>query len=177
MSVNIYIQNASFTLSARDANHNVISKNFWIQVTRMIEWTDIAITFFTAVLAIVAIIQYKAYRLMSRPIIFASLRDNEEPPGIRVENAGNGIAWNGNVKVTALTSKIEYNYRFIRLYGRNRYEYPTEGQSKFPFDPERDKRVKINITYGDKEQGRKKYHWEAEFDLHKGWLTPKRDIK
>ena len=137
----------------------------------MIEWTDIIIAFFTGVLAVVAYFQYKVYRLMSRPIVFASLRDNKEPPGIRVENAGNGVAWNGNVKVTALTSKLKENYQFTRLYGRNRYEYPTGGQPKFPFDPKRDKRVKISITYGDEERGRENHYWEAEFDLHEEWLT------
>lgn len=142
-----------------------------------VEWTDILITVFTGIIAIFAYLSYKiykltyrAYRLMSRPIVFAWLRDGKEEPGIRVENAGKGVAWNGNVVVTTQTSKSETEYGFTRLYEQSRYEYPIEGQPKLLFDPTRDKKIKIKITYEDEEKGGEKYEWEGEFKLHKEWL-------
>lgn len=151
--------------------------SIWQWVIRTVDWTNIVIAIFTVVLAVVAILQayftrlsYKVYKLMSRPMVFARLWDRKEKLGIRVENAGNGVAWNGKVKVTALPSNRDVNYTFMRLYGRAVSENPTGDQPTISYNPE-DKRLKISIDYEDEERGGEKYHWEEEFDLPREWLT------
>ncbi len=143
----------------------------------MVEPTDVIIAIFTGVLATVAIIQayflklsYKAYRLMSRPVVFAYLRDARDIPGIRIENAGKGVAWNGKISVTALTSKSETMYDFTRLYEQSENIHPIVGQPKLQFDPERDKKIRIAISYEDEERRGNRYKWEGEFALHREWL-------
>lgn len=144
---------------------------------QMVESTDIMMAVLTATLALIAGIQayyiklsYRAYKLMSRPIVFAWLRDEKENPGIRVENAGKGAAWNGKITILALPSKTETEYGFTRLYEQSRYEYPIEGQRRLLFKSS-DKKLKIRIMYEDEEKNGEKYPWEGDFELPERWLS------
>ena len=144
----------------------------------MTEWSAVAIAAFTGVLAVIAMIQarflkltHDAYRLMSRPVVFAWPRDKTEAPGIRVENAGKGAAWNGDVVVTGNVSGNQTKYSFTRLYEQTRYEYPIEGQPQFSYDRTRDTRMKIEISYYDEDKRGRKYDWEGEFELPNAWLN------
>ena len=143
-------------------------------LTGVTDWVTAALTGVIAVLTYlnyrVFKLTYRAYRLMSRPIVFAWLRDGKEEPGIRVENAGKGAAWNGRITIKADTSKAQTRYDFTRLYEQSRYEYPIENQPRFMFDPSRDNRINIEITYDDEETGGKQYRWVTEFNLQREWL-------
>ncbi len=132
----------------------------------------------TAALALLAVIQayylfltFKVYRMAWRPMLFTSLRDKAEQPGIRIENPGNGVAWNGRVIIAAMESHIRTEFHFATLYPRSGAEYPEPGQRVPLFDSLRDRRLRIEIVYTDEERGGKTYHWHAESVLPVEWLN------
>ncbi|GEM_PF-4070597 len=142
------------------------------------EWATIMQGLGTIVLAFLAVIQayylfltYQVYRLTSRPTLYAWMRDKGEAPGLRLENAGNGVAWNCRVVVTAVESNAQVEFRFPILYPHGKADLPGPGQKLPLFDPLRDRRLHIEVIYADEERHRKTYHWEMETALPMEWLN------
>lgn len=143
-----------------------------------VEWSATVTAAATVVLAMLAGIQaaflrlsQKAYRLMSRPIVFAYLRDATDQPGIRVHNGGRGAAWNGRITITSFPSKATSAYEFTVIYERTEYRYPNPGQQLLQFDRNSDTKIHVAISYSDEEKGGTEYRWEGDFELQKAWIS------
>ncbi|MBI4311691.1 MAG: hypothetical protein HY681_07905 [Chloroflexi bacterium] len=145
--------------------------------TPIAQWSIVVEALSTVVIALLAVIQaryllltYRVYRLATRPMLYAWLRDKKESPGMKLENAGTGVAWNGKVVITALDTSARTEFHFPPLYPRSGCEFPPHGLHQQLFDPLLDRRIRVEISYDDEERRGRTYHWQMEAALPVEWL-------
>ena len=93
--------------------------DFWSIVEFLNKISSLLIAIFTALMAVFTALIRRIYKKMILPEVFAHLIvEQGELRGIRVENAGGGVAWEGTINCNAMPSgkSLSQPYRFTRLY-------------------------------------------------------------
>lgn len=94
---------------------------------------------FTGVIAIFTLLTYSIHKKINRPVIFACLDKETRDWIVRIENLGNGVAWDGKIECRGANGCIRYSFLRLGIQGKEKYLVESiMGKSN---------KVKVRIVY------------------------------